>query len=53
MMFFKEALKIENAEYHLPGIIYEAGESHLNVYACKDRGTDGKRRNFMPPRSST
>ena len=33
MMFFKEALKIENAEYHLPGIIYEAGESHLNVYA--------------------
>ena len=37
MMFFKEALKIENAEYHLPGIIYEAGESHLNVYACKDR----------------
>ena len=37
MMFFKEALKIENAEYHLPGIIYEAGESHLNVYACKGK----------------
>lgn len=37
MMFFKEALGIENAEYHLPGIIYEAGESRLNVYAYKDR----------------
>lgn len=36
MMFFKEALKIENAEYHLPGIVYAAGESHLNVYAYKD-----------------
>ena len=32
MMFFKEALKIENAEYHLPGIVYAAEESHLNVY---------------------
>lgn len=37
MMFFKEALKIENAEYHLPGIVYAAEESHLNVYAYKDR----------------
>lgn len=36
-MFFKEALKIENAEYHLPGIVYAAEESHLNVYAYKDR----------------
>ena len=36
MMFFKEALRIENAEYHLPGVIYEAGESRLNVYAYTD-----------------
>ena len=26
MMFFSPALKIENAEYFLPGVIYEAGE---------------------------
>ena len=37
MMFFKETLGIENAEYHLPGIIYAAEESRLSVYAYKDR----------------
>ena len=37
MMFFMEALKIETAEYHLPGIVYAAEESHLNDYAYKDR----------------
>ena len=35
MMFFKEALKIENAEYHLPGVIYEAGEHGMRIYAYK------------------
>ena len=49
MMFFKEALKIENAEYHLPGIIYEAGESHLNVYACKDREPTEKTELYAAP----
>lgn len=37
MMFFKEVLGIENAEYHLPGIIYAAKESRLSVYAYKNR----------------
>lgn len=37
MMFFKEALKIENAEYHLPGVIYMVEGSHLNIYAYKDK----------------
>ena len=46
MMFFKEALKIE---YHLPGIIYEAGESHLNVYACKDREPTEKTELYAAP----
>ena len=27
MMFFSPALKIENAEYYLPGVIYEAGRT--------------------------
>lgn len=36
MMFFKESLKIENAEYNLPGVIYEAGGHGMNIYAYKD-----------------
>ena len=35
MMFFKPALKIENAEYNLPGVIYEAGEHGMRIYAYK------------------
>ena len=49
MMFFKEALKIENAEYHLPGIIYEAGENRLNVYAYKDTELTDKTELFAAP----
>lgn len=49
MMFFKEALKIENAEYHLPGIIYEAGESRLNVYAYKDKELTDKTELYAAP----
>ena len=37
MMFFKESLKIENAEYNLPGIIYETQRNWLNIYAYKDK----------------
>ncbi len=33
MMFFHDILKIESAEYNLPGVIYEAGENRLNIYA--------------------
>lgn len=40
MMFFKESLKVENAEYNLPGIIYEARDSQLDVYAYKDNRPD-------------
>ena len=35
MMFFSTALKIENAEYYLPGVIYEAGEHGMRIYAYK------------------
>ncbi len=49
MMFFKEALKIEDAEYHLPGIIYAAGESRLNVYAYKDRELTGETELYAAP----
>lgn len=36
MMFFHDILKIESVEYNLPGVIYEAGENRLNVYAYTD-----------------
>lgn len=49
MMFFKEALKIENAEYHLPGIIYEAGENRLNIYAYKDKELTDKTELYAAP----
>ncbi|MEY8587796.1 PRTRC system protein B [Phocaeicola sartorii] len=49
MMFFKEALRIENAEYHLPGVIYEAGESRLNVYAYKDKELTDKTELYAAP----
>ena len=49
MMFFKETLKIENAEYHLPGIIYAAGDNHLDVYAYKDRELTDKTELFAAP----
>ncbi len=49
MMFFKEALKIEDAEYHLPGIIYAAGESRLDVYAYKDRELTGETELYAAP----
>ena len=35
-MYFVSGLGIENAEYHLPGIIYEAGDTRLDVYAYKE-----------------
>lgn len=31
MMFFSSDLKIENAEYNLPGVIYEAGEHGMRI----------------------
>lgn len=37
MMYFVPNLGIENAEYHVPGIIYVAKESTLGVYAYKDK----------------
>ncbi len=35
MMFFVERLNIENAEYNIPGVIYEAIGQKLNIYAFK------------------
>ena len=35
MMFFRPELKIDNAEYNLPGVIYEAGEHGMRIYAYK------------------
>lgn len=35
MMFFSPGLEIENAEYNLPGVVYEAGEHGMRIYAYK------------------
>lgn len=35
MMYFRQSLGIENGEYLMPGIIYEAVGASLNVYAYK------------------
>ena len=40
MMYFVENLGIENAQYNLPGIIYQAKETQLDVYAYKDNLPD-------------
>ena len=37
MMFFKESLHIENAEYNLPGVIYEVSDERMNIYAYIDK----------------
>ena len=37
MMFFKDSLKIENAEYNLPGVIYEVRDERMNIYAYIDK----------------
>ena len=48
-MFFRESLKIANAEYNLPGLIYVAGESWLNIYACKDKKLTEKTELYAAP----
>ena len=40
MMFFIPGLKIDNAEYNLPGVIYEAREDGMNIYAYKGNTPD-------------
>ena len=35
-MYFVSGLGIENAEYHLPGIVYKARDTRLDVYAYKE-----------------
>ncbi len=37
MMYFVPNLGIENAEFHVPGVIYIAKESTLAIYAYKDK----------------
>lgn len=40
-MFFKKSLGLENREYHVPGLVYVAGEDSLHVYAYKDNTPTG------------
>jgi PRTRC genetic system protein B len=36
-MYFRKDLALPEGEYHVPGVIYEAGDGWLNVYAFKGR----------------
>ncbi len=36
VMYFVNSLGIPDGEYHVPGVIYEAGEGRLNIYAFTD-----------------
>ena len=38
MMFFKESLHIENAEYNLPGVIYEVRDERMGLH-CRPAGS--------------
>jgi len=35
-MYFVQSLGVPDGEYHVPGVIYEAGEGNLNIYAFTD-----------------
>lgn len=37
MMFFKESLGIESAEYNIPGVVYDAGGHGMRIYAYIDK----------------
>lgn len=49
MMYFRECLKIENAEYNLPGVIYMAKGTGLDIYAYKGGIPDEKTELFGAP----
>ena len=49
MMFFSSNLGIENGEYNMPGIVYEAVGERLSVYACKDSHPTEKTELFTAP----
>lgn len=49
MMYFVPGLGIENAEYHIPGIIYMAKENSLAVYAYKDKKLSDNTELFAAP----
>lgn len=49
MMYFISNLGIENAEYHVPGIIYIAGGDTLALYAYKDKKLSENTELFVAP----
>jgi PRTRC genetic system protein B len=49
MMFFNRNLNIEDGEYCLPGIIYDTGGEHLDVYAFKEENPDLESKLYKAP----
>ncbi len=40
VMYFADNLGVPDGEYHVPGVIYEAGEGRLNIYVFTDDAPD-------------
>lgn len=49
MMYFIPDLGIDNAEYHVPGVIYVAHDNSLEIYACKDKKLSDDTELFATP----
>lgn len=49
MMYFKQTLHIENAEYNLPGVIYVVANDKMEIYAYKGDKPDERTELFAAP----
>ncbi len=49
MMYFKENLGIESAEYNIPGVVYDAGQHGMRIYAYIDSEPEDKTLLYAAP----
>ncbi len=49
MMYFKENLGIESTEYNIPGVVYDAGEHGMRIYAYIDSEPEDKTLLYAAP----
>lgn len=49
MMYFKQTLHIENAEYNLPGVVYVVANDKMEIYAYKGDKPDERTELFAAP----
>lgn len=49
MMYFKQSLNVENAEYNLPGVVYVTTNDRLDIYAYKGDKPEERTELFAAP----